>query len=184
MLGLRVVFHVEPNRSWLHSQDLEWFWDSVERMRIPVMMAAPGSVARVGEIAAAWPGARLTLDHFALAPDATERELAQATKDLGKVARQPNLSVKASCLPNFVTGEYPFIRLHPYLREVVAAFGADRVFWGTDFTRLRCSYRQAVTLFTEEIDLSNEDRKLIMGKGLREWLGWRGLEPIQLAVDG
>ncbi|HZC00133.1 MAG TPA: amidohydrolase, partial [Gammaproteobacteria bacterium] len=60
-----------------------------------------------------------------------------------------------------------------HLRQVVEAYGPQRVFWGTDLTRLRCPYRQAVTLFTEEVDfLSNADREWIMGRGIAAWLGW------------
>jgi len=63
--------------------------------------------------------------------------------------------------------------LHAPIRRVVEAYGPHRVFWGTDLTRLRGSYRQAVTLFTEELDfLSDIDKTWIMGRGIAEWLGW------------
>jgi hypothetical protein len=59
------------------------------------------------------------------------------------------------------------------LGGVVAAYGPRRVFWGTDLTRLSCPYRQAVTLFTQELDfLSDEDKEWIMGGGIAEWLDW------------
>ena len=59
------------------------------------------------------------------------------------------------------------------IRRVVQAFGPQRVFWGTDLTRLPCPYRQAVTLFTEELDfLSDTDKEWIMGRGIAEWLHW------------
>jgi L-fuconolactonase len=55
---------------------------------------------------------------------------------------------------------------------VVDAYGPRRVFRGTDLTRLPCPYRQAVTLFTEELDfLSSDDKEWIMGRGIAEWLG-------------
>jgi L-fuconolactonase len=39
--------------------------------------------------------------------------------------------------------------------------------------RLPCSYRQAITMFTEELPwLSASDKELIMGRGVCEWLGW------------
>ena len=63
--------------------------------------------------------------------------------------------------------------LHPYLRAVYDAFGARRVFWGTDLTRLPCSYRQALTLFSEELPwLSAADKEWTMGRGVCAWLGW------------
>ena len=47
-------------------------------------------------------------------------------------------------------------------------------FWGTDLSRLPCTYREAVTMFTEEIPwLSREDKEWIMGRGVCEWLGWK-----------
>jgi len=39
--------------------------------------------------------------------------------------------------------------------------------------RLRGSYRQAVTLFTAELDfLSDIGKTWSMGRGIAEWLGW------------
>jgi hypothetical protein len=48
------------------------------------------------------------------------------------------------------------------------------MFWGSDLTRLHGTYRQCVTMFTEEIPwLSQDDLTWIMGRGVCEWLGWR-----------
>jgi hypothetical protein len=47
------------------------------------------------------------------------------------------------------------------------------MFWGTDLTRLPCSYRQAITFFTEELPwLSARDQEWVMGRAVCEWLGW------------
>ena len=63
--------------------------------------------------------------------------------------------------------------MHPYLRRVFDAFGPRRMFWGTDLTRLPCTYRQAITLFTEELPwLSADDQEWVMGRGPCDWLGW------------
>ncbi|HEV2008573.1 MAG TPA: hypothetical protein VGQ88_07600 [Burkholderiales bacterium] len=54
------------------------------------------------------------------------------------------------------------------------AYGPQRLFWGTDLSRLPCTYRQGVTMFTEEMPwLTDEDREWIMGRGVCEWLGWK-----------
>lgn len=56
-----------------------------------------------------------------------------------------------------------------YIHRVVETYGPQRVFWGTDLTRLPCPYRQAVTLFTEEVDfLSPADQEWIMGRGIAD----------------
>jgi len=63
--------------------------------------------------------------------------------------------------------------VHPYLREVFDTFGASRTFWGTDLTGLPCTYRQAVTMFTEELPwLSDADKEFVMGRGISEFVGW------------
>jgi hypothetical protein len=56
---------------------------------------------------------------------------------------------------------------------VYDAFGPRRTVWGTDWTRLPCRWRQAVTLFTEELPwLPASDKTWIMGRAICEWLGW------------
>ena len=50
-----------------------------------------------------------------------------------------------------------------------------RSFWGTDITKMPCSWRECVTLFTDELAwLSGKDLQLVMGDALCEWLGWDG----------
>ncbi len=89
------------------------------------------------------------------------------------LAKHQNIAAKASCLPYFTTDSYPYRRLHPYIRKVYDAFGPKRIFWGTDLSRLPCTYRQGITMFTEELAwLKPEDKEWIMGRGVCEWLGW------------
>jgi hypothetical protein len=41
-------------------------------------------------------------------------------------------------------------------------------------TGIPCTYRQAVTLFTDELPwLTGGDRDLVMGRALCNWLGWK-----------
>ena len=47
------------------------------------------------------------------------------------------------------------------------------MFWGTDLTGIPCTYRQAITLFTEELPwLQGDDLDWVMGRGVCDWLGW------------
>ena len=49
-----------------------------------------------------------------------------------------------------------------------------QMFWGTDITRMPCSWRQCVTVFTEELPwLKGRDLDLVMGEALCNWVGWR-----------
>jgi L-fuconolactonase len=173
MLGVRLTFHRGEPRSWLTDGTAEWFWAAAERAGVPVMVFVPGQVSQVGEIAACYPGLRLVLDHLALSTEIRDEALGPALEPVLAAAHHPNIAVKASALSCYMTEPYPFRNLHQHLRQVVEAYGPQRVFWGTDLTRLRCPYRQAVTLFTEEVDfLSNADKEWIMWRGIAAWLGW------------
>jgi len=93
--------------------------------------------------------------------------------DLLRIARHPNVAVKASALPCYTDDTYPFRAVHGFVRQVFDAFGPRRTFWGTDLTRLACTYRQAITFFTEELSfLSAADKDWVMGRAVCEFLGW------------
>jgi len=63
--------------------------------------------------------------------------------------------------------------MHTFVRQIYDAFGPQRLFWGTDITKMPCSWRQCVTMFTEEMPwLSEPDKALIMGQALCAWWGW------------
>ena len=63
--------------------------------------------------------------------------------------------------------------IHGYLKQIFDAFGPQRCFWGTDITRMPCSWKQCVTMFTEELPwLKGRDLELVMGRALCDWIGW------------
>jgi predicted TIM-barrel fold metal-dependent hydrolase len=173
MLGMRFTFHTELQRPWLTDGTADWLWSAAERAGIPVMIFPPGSLPAVDRIAERHPGLRLVIDHLAIGTAKKDDEAFADLPELCALARRPNVAVKASALPCYTTEPYPFRGLHPHIRRVYDAYGPRRMFWGTDWTRLPCPWRQALTLFTEELPwLSPPDQEWIMGRGLSEWLGW------------
>jgi predicted TIM-barrel fold metal-dependent hydrolase len=175
MLGIRLTFHLPATRPWLYDGTADWFWPLAERLGLRLMILPVGSLPRIGEIAARHPGLRIAIDHISHhrgleeAP-AIHRDEVEA---LVALARLPNVSVKTSCLPYFSSEAYPFRDLDDVIRRVFDAFGPHRCFWGSDMTRLPCSYRQAVTHFTEELRwMSEAEKDLVMGHALLAWSGW------------
>ncbi len=172
MLGLRFTFHASVQRPWLRDGTADWLWPAAEKAGLPIMVFVPGSVPAIEAIAGRHEGLRLVIDHLALWAGHDDEAFANLDEVL-RLAKLPNVAVKASALPCYSSEPYPFPALHKHIRRVYDAFGPGRMFWGTDWTRLPCSWREAITLFTEELPwLSNEDREWIMGRGLCEWLGW------------
>ena len=173
MLGVRLTLTRAHHRAWLSDGSADWFWEAAEHYDIPVMVSATGSLPKIAEIAARHPGLHLVIDHLGLEGSVRDAALGPALEPVLRLAPHANVAVKASALPCYVTEAYPFPSLRPHIRRVVEAFGPQRVFWGTDLTRLPCPYRQAVNLFTETLDfLSATDKDWIMGRGIAEWLNW------------
>jgi predicted TIM-barrel fold metal-dependent hydrolase len=111
---------------------------------------------------------------MAVVPNARDNAAFAALPELIALAKYPNVAVKASGAPAYSSEPYPYSNIHPYIRQMYDAFGPDRMFWGTDITRMPCSYRQCVTMFTEEmLWLKGRDLELVMGRGLADWLGWK-----------
>jgi len=174
MLGLRFTFARPELQAPLNEGRLDWLWAEAEQAGLPVMMiVTPAQLHLADRIAERHPGLKLVMDHLALHARQKEPEAFSDLDKLLALAKRPNVATKATCLPSYARDAYPYSSLHPYLRRVYDAFGPKRLFWGTDLTRLPCSYRQAITLITEELPwLTTEDKAWIMGRGACEWLGW------------
>jgi predicted TIM-barrel fold metal-dependent hydrolase len=176
MLGLRFLFLQDPWRQWLADGSLDWLWGAAQKAGVPIAMLATDSMADIGRIAARFPGLRLTIDHLGgRGGNTTLKDAAAMTHmpDLIALARHPNIAVKATGAPGYSSGPYPFASMHPYLRQIYDAFGPERMFWGTDITKMPCTWRQCVTMFTEELPwLPRRDLDLVMGQAVCRWWGW------------
>jgi predicted TIM-barrel fold metal-dependent hydrolase len=60
------------------------------------------------------------------------------------------------------------------MRKLVDAFGADRLMWGSDFTRCKSlhTYRDSVNFFTFTDHLSDTEKEVMGAGAFRRWLGW------------
>jgi predicted TIM-barrel fold metal-dependent hydrolase len=177
MLGLRFTFHEPSRRSWPTDGTIDWLWPAAERAGIPIALQAVDFLPTVGQIAERHPGLRLLVDRLGGRGGTAHLKGAEAFPNqpqLLALARHPNVAVKATGAPHYSSDPYSFTSIHPYLRQIFDAFGPERFFWGTDITRMQCTYRQCVTLFTEELPwLSEQDNELVMGRALGNWIGWQ-----------
>ena len=174
MLGLQLTFQVPLYEIPLLEGRADWIWPVAEKAGIPIHVYAPHRHLHFFDQAAArHPALKFVINHFALTGRQKDAEAFADFDKLLALARRPNIAVKASCMPFFTTENYPFTSLHPYLRRVYDAFGPKRMFWGTDLSRLPCSWREGLTFFTEAIPwFTTEDLDWIMGSAVCEWHGW------------
>ena len=178
MLGLRFSFHTPILRQPFVDGRFDWVWAPAERAGLPVMVLVHYAyMDKMDSIAERHPGLKLVIDHLGLINGTKDEEAFRDLDKLLALAKRPNVAVKSSALPCYTEDAYPYKRLHPWMRKVHDAFGSRRMFWGTDISRSPCSYRQNITMFTEEIPwLASEDKEWIMGRGLCEWLRWKRRE--------
>jgi predicted TIM-barrel fold metal-dependent hydrolase len=144
MLGMRHTFHNEHYRHFLTDGTADWLWPAAERAGIPLMVLMPSALDHLDRIAGQHPGLKLVLDHVGL----DRRKGPRVWDDLPAVcalAKRPNVAVKASGMPSLSTEKYPFRDLHPHIRTLVDAFGPRRTFWGTDLTRMPCTYYECIS---------------------------------------
>ena len=173
MLGMRFTFHNRHNRHLLTDGSADWLWAAAEEAGVPLMVLLPGALDHLDRIAQRHPGLKLVIDHVGID---IRRKAPGVFDDLPAVcalAKHPNVAVKASGMPSLSALPYPFRDLHDAIERLVDAFGPRRTFWGTDLTRMPCSYRECIDLFTEELPwLRGDDLAWVMGRGVCEWLGW------------
>jgi L-fuconolactonase len=172
MLGVRVSCYREPLLSMLLNHELEWLWSTLQEHGVPVMLNAPDHVDEVVGVLERYPRLRIVLDHLGLRPHTVYEDLTDTVRSLSPLSRFDNCAVKATCLPSAVPGPYPFRAAHAGIRLAIDIFGADRVFWGSDLSRLPCSYREAIAMFTESLSLTATEIDLVMGQAICNWLAW------------
>ena len=176
MLGLRYTFLHDPDRQWLADGTIDWLWAAAEEADVPIAALATDSLTELGEIAERHPRLRLTIDHLGGRGGLTTLKDAEAMTHIPTLlalAKFPNVAVKATGAPGYSSEAYPFRSMHEYLQQIYDAFGPQRMFWGTDISKMPCSWKQCVTMFTEELPfLSEADKRLVMGEALCAWWGW------------
>lgn len=179
MYGVRFNFGGKELDDFLKSGGMDWVWKEAEEANVPLyLFVSHALLPLIDKVAERHPGLRIALDHLAVKSGKRDEEAFRDFDNVLAIAKRPNVSAKVSAMPCMTSDVYPYHKLHPYIRKAYDAFGPKRLFWGTDWSRMQhtstCTYRQAVTMFTEEIPwLTAEDKEWMMGRGVCEWLGWK-----------
>lgn len=176
--GMRCPVHRPGLIEALDDGRMDRVWAAAEQHGVVLMVLIPNErIAKIDEVAQRHPGLRLIVDHLGLTFTSGDRRA--ALQKVLPLARHANVGVKASNLPAYAPDEaYPYPGAQALLRDAIGAFGAQRVFWGTDLTGMPCSYREGVNVVTAHMpDLSAADREWVMGRALCEWLDWFPHQP-------
>lgn len=172
-MGMRYPLVRADQQSWHEDGTMDWVWPAAEKAGLPVATMAWRFLPFFAQLAERHPELRLIVDHLGLIR-AKQDDAAFGNLDaLLALARFPNVAIKATGAPGYSSHPYPFRNIHDGLHRIYDAFGPKRFFWGTDITRMPCSWRQCVTMFTEELPwLRGEELEWVMGRGVCAWIGW------------
>jgi predicted TIM-barrel fold metal-dependent hydrolase len=171
MTGMRLTLIRPDSRPLFQDSAYEWFWSRCEEINLPLMCYMPRGVALLEPIARRHPALRIVVDHAGRDAGGPKDEAAwHDMSELLALAKAPNVAVKVSSLPSFSTQPFPFPNLHPHIKAIHDAFGAQRMIWGSDVTRLTCPYGENIRLFSEALGfLSDDDKEWIFGRSLAKW---------------
>jgi hypothetical protein len=173
MLGLRYAFTQPHQQNWMTDGTTDWLWPAAEKAGIPIALMASNYLPQVGQIAERHSGLKLILT---ITPGSATARTMPRTAIKQRCWRSPNTPTSRSSAP-----ERPAIRASPTptatstnTRSRLSRPSAAAQLWGTDITRMPCSWKQCVTMFTEEMPwLKGRDLELVMGRAVCDWLGWK-----------
>lgn len=171
--GLRYPLVRADQERWPFDGTMDWLWPAAEEEGLPVATLCWRFLPEFTRIAERHPRLRLIIDHCGVRRDGKGREAFKDVDAVCALARFPNVALKATGAPCHSLDPYPFRDIHDGLHRLYDAFGPDRFFWGTDITRMPCSWRQCISLFTEELPwLRGPQMERVMGGAVCDWIGW------------
>ncbi len=108
---------------------------------------------------------RIVIDHCFMLN--AFRKTEESLKALERLSKLPNIHAKLTSGTHGSARVYPHEDMHAPLKRVIGAFTPDRCVWGSNFPNALWSkgttYAQNLSLFTEEIGLSQSDQEAILG---------------------
>lgn len=113
---------------------------TAEEVGLPIFNSTHGGCKHIGPVAQRHPELTLIVDHIGVAQHPVSPPEAMSWgpfEDLLELAKYPNVYVKLCGAPLLSQQNYPYEDVWPNLNRMFAAFGHERVMWGSDYTRLR-----------------------------------------------
>jgi predicted TIM-barrel fold metal-dependent hydrolase len=128
--------------------------------------AALDEYPQIARRAMEFPHLRIILDHCGYISPGIDPE-DPTLQPVLEMARYPNVYAKLTFFGSASKEGYPFADVHWMAREIIDAFGPERCLYGSNFPTVqynaKMSYRQTVLLFSEALNLSDEEQRWILG---------------------
>ena len=178
MLGLRYTFLHDPARQWLHGWHHRLAVGGGRKSRRSHRHAGDRFADRYRPASPnAIPGLRLTIDHLGgrggltTLKDAAAMTHIPAASGAGEIPQRGGEGDRRAGL--FQPRPIRSPRCRPICARSTTRSVRTACSGAPTSSKMPCSWRQCVTMFTEELPwLSDQDKRLIMGDALCAWWGW------------
>ncbi len=152
--GFRITPNGQPDR-WLKTDGMQVMWKTAAETRQNMCcLINPSDLVAVDQMCEKYPDTPVVIDHFARVGMAAGIQPADVSS-LCRLARHRHVTLKASAYYALGKKSPPYDDLLPMLREVLNAFGAERVMWASDApyqTEGVNSYQASIELITKRAD--------------------------------
>jgi len=164
MRGVRLSPAGDSRGDWIRGPLMPPLWKRCESLRVPMQILAPITrMPDIGALAENYPDLTVVIDHMADCPVDQPREL----EKLLALARFPKLYVKISHTWSISRQPYPWRDAWDHVKRLHAAFGPQRLMWGTDWPvcESRTTYDKTLKVVRDEMDfLNTEDKSWILSR--------------------
>ena len=168
LAGFRFHPMYYPGEKILLQRQNEPMWDKIATLDAVIQFHLRAEDAdQVAAIAQRYPHLKLILDHMGYPQVGEDEAQFQVIPDL---AQHPNVYLKLSDVAGHSSRGYPYEDVHPFIRKLLRAFGAERMVWGTGYPghhRLKHNWpslEQELRLVREGLSfLTETERERILG---------------------
>ena len=151
------------------SPNVRRLWSKARELGITVNCMVMDDLERLYEIelmARQLDDLNIVIDHCFMLN--TIRKTEETLQSLERLSNLPNVNAKLTSGTHGSARIYPHEDMHTPLKRVIEAFTPQRCVWGSNFPNALWSkgttYAQNLSLFTDEIGLSQTDKESILGK--------------------
>jgi predicted TIM-barrel fold metal-dependent hydrolase len=180
-VGLRVNLWAPAAIERFTAGDDDRMLAAAQRAGLRVCVNAPGRFDLHERIARGFPELPLIIDHLGLFEmpmlDPGYGDTFAKLDGLLGLASFEQVAVKLTSLPLLSREPYPHDDVWPHLERVIAAFGPERLMWGSDQTVFDHDYRETIDVILASDRLGAADKEQILGASLRCWWGWPAADP-------
>jgi L-fuconolactonase len=162
--GVRLSPAADATGDWFRGALMDPLFRRAAELRVPMLiLTKPDRLPDLAQLLERHPGLDVVVDHMADCPPQVEAQVGK----LLSLARYPRVYVKISHTWGLSREAYPWRDTHDLVRRVYAAFGAQRLMWGTDWPvcLAHTDYAHTLTVVRDEMRFfSAADLEWVLGK--------------------